>query len=515
MVYFSAVISNGKLTAALWPARLVRVLRLDGMSPVARMLFWIFGLIVFGSCIAAVALDDLRLLVAPVLAFGLFLAVADVKRLYLLLWATIPISTEVSLPNGVGTDLPDEPLMILLFGIGMIMIVSRLHKFSFRLLLHPITLFLLLHLAWIGLTTIHSDDLLVSLKFFLAKSWYIVVFYVMGYLLIRGERDWRQWFYWVIIPLLLTVVVVVVRHALAGFTFDSINSVLNPFYRNHVSYALMLGVITPFIWFFRHRIPGRYGGILLTLFVIIAIYFAYTRAAYLGLLTAVAGYWIMRLRLTRVVLVVTIAGALITYTQLAKDNRYMDYAPDYYRTITHYEFDNLIEATYKLEDISTMERFYRWIAGFYMIADQPLLGFGPGNFYGFYKSYTDENFVTYVSHNPERSGIHNYFLMTAVEQGLPGLVIFILLIAVVLLKAEWMYRKLPEGLPRHFLSACVAALYFILFVLLLNDMIETDKIGSVFFFCLAMIAALELRHLPTARTNTKLSDSSPDAISAP
>ena len=132
-----------------------------------------------------------------------------------------------------------------------------------------------------------------------------------------------------------------------------------------------------------------------------------------------------------------------------------------------------------------------------MIKEKPITGFGSGNFYNFYKSYADENFVTYVSKNPEQSGIHNYFLMIAVEQGVPGLVIFVLLLVVTLLKAEWLFHKLKPGYPRKLLSACVASLFFILFILLLNDMIETDKIGSFFFFCLAMIVALEHRHLPS------------------
>lgn len=467
----------------------------DVGSPSMPWLFAMLTLIVTGSSIAAVALDDLRLLILPVVFLGAFLAVVDFRKMYLLLWATIPISTEVVLPNGVGTDLPDEPLMLLLFGIGTLVIISRLHTLSFRLLLHPITIFLLLHLAWIGITTIQSDNLLISVKFALAKTWYIVVFYALGYLLIKRESDGIAWLRWVLVPLLLTVGVVMIRHALEGFSFDSINSVLNPFYRNHVSYALMLGVMMPFIWFFRNRIVGRNGGLVLCGVLLIAIYFAYTRAAYLGLVTAAVGYWIIRLRLTRYVLIGALAAVIFVFTELAQDNRYIDYAPDYYKTITHYEFDNLIEATYKLEDISTMERFYRWIAGFYMISEKPITGFGPGNFYTFYKPYTDENFVTYVSHNPERSGIHNYFLMTAVEQGIPGVVFFIALLVVVLLKAEWLFPRLPRGYPRQMLSACIAAQFFILFILLLNDMIETDKIGSLFFFTLAMIVALEYRFL--------------------
>jgi O-antigen ligase len=104
-----------------------------------------------------------------------------------------------------------------------------------------------------------------------------------------------------------------------------------------------------------------------------------------------------------------------------------EYAPDFDRTVTHYEFDNLIEATAKGEDISTMERVYRWVAGLHMISEKPVFGFGPGNFYNFYHSYTVTSFETYVSDNPEKSGIHSYYLMTVVEQGFPGLLFFLAL----------------------------------------------------------------------------------------
>jgi O-antigen ligase len=100
----------------------------------------------------------------------------------------------------------------------------------------------------------------------------------------------------------------------------------------------------------------------------------------------------------------------------------MDFAPNFERTITHTEFDNLIEATYKLEDISSMERVYRWMAGIEMIKDRFWFGFGPGTFYSNYKAYSISRFQTYVSDNPDQSGIHNYFLMTWVEQGFIGFI---------------------------------------------------------------------------------------------
>ena len=71
-----------------------------------------------------------------------------------------------------------------------------------------------------------------------------------------------------------------------------------------------------------------------------------------------------------------------------------------------------------MEDISTMERVYRWVAGVEMVKDKPIFGFGPGTFYSAYKAYTLSSFQTYVSDNVDHSTVHNYFLLTFIEQGL-------------------------------------------------------------------------------------------------
>ncbi|MBK8953719.1 MAG: O-antigen ligase family protein [Chitinophagaceae bacterium] len=113
---------------------------------------------------------------------------------------------------------------------------------------------------------------------------------------------------------------------------------------------------------------------------------------------------------------------------LAKQNdRYLQYAHDFKTTIFHKNFNEHLIATYRLKDVSTAERFYRWIAGVRMIKDNPVIGFGPGSFYPNYKEYTVPAFKTWVSNNKDHSTVHNYFLLLAVEQGLPGLFFFLLL----------------------------------------------------------------------------------------
>jgi O-antigen ligase len=79
-----------------------------------------------------------------------------------------------------------------------------------------------------------------------------------------------------------------------------------------------------------------------------------------------------------------------------------------------------------------------------MVGDKYILGFGPGGFYNYYQSYTLSQFTTYVSNNPDRSSTHNYFLMTAVEQGLPGLLIFLGIIFMYFKQAQRSLFKLEK-----------------------------------------------------------------------
>ena len=168
--------------------------------------------------------------------------------------------------------------------------------------------------------------------------------------------------------------------------------------------------------------------------------------------------------------------------------------------------ENLLEATTKLEDISTMERVHRWVAASYMIKEKPWTGFGPGTFYFHYKNYTVSSFKTYVSDNPERSGIHNYYLMVAVEQGLPGLLFYLLFCAVVMLKGEQIFHHTLDASRRRTLMAALLCFSLTNLLMLMNDFVETDKIGSLFIISVAIIVNVDLKK------GSKPSDASTEPI---
>ncbi len=453
--------------------------------------FWAFVIMTIVIINASLLLDKVYLAVIPVgLLVGLF-AIHNVKLLYYLFFFLLPFSVEVELPGGFGTNLPSEPFMIFLMGICLLLIIKNLNTIPKKLFLHPISLLVYAHIGWMLFTVVFSTHPFISLKFFLAKLWYIFPFYIMPLILLRKESDYRKLFSFLGAGVFIAIAYIWIRHAQEGFSFASSNTVVRPIFRNHVDYAIMLLLFLPFMCYMtwsnrKHRLL-KYVGIIILL---AAIYLTYTRAAQLSVVIAILALIMLRMQLSKYAIGLAIIGGIILVTFLCTDNRYLDFAPDFEKTIVHKKFDNLVEATTKMQDISTVERFYRWIAGFYMIAEKPLVGYGPSTFYSEYQSHTVTSYKTYVSHNPEKSGMHNYYLMTAAEQGIPGLLILLAMIFSVIIYGEWGIARIVDQKRKWLLSAATVAFILTNVVLLINDLLEADKVGPLYFLNMAIIVLL-------------------------
>ena len=463
-----------------------------------RWLVGAWGLLAVALSWAAIGLEAWWLAGIPVALLVLWLAVVDFRQVFFLMLACIPISIEMELPGGFGTDLPSEPLMWLLTLVSVVWLLRHGRSLDARFIRHPVSLALLCHLAWTAVCVAASTDALVSFKFLLAKGWYVIVFYGLAGHLLEQQRDFKKLLWWFFVPLALVVLSVLVRHAPTGFSFKEVNFVMGPFFRNHVMYACLLAIFLPFLWYGtywyrRFSIPWWILVLGIALFVV-GINFAYTRAAYVALVAAVGIYWLIRRRWLKVAVLSFALGLTGLAMVVTRGDNWLEFAPNFERAVTHTRFDNLLEATTKLEDISTMERVYRWVAASYMIQDHPLVGFGPGNFYFNYKNYTVSSFKTYVSDNPERSGIHNYYLMVTVEQGLPGLFFFLALCVTIIFIGQRVYHQTADPDRRRMLVAAVLSFILITMLMLMNDFVETDKIGSLFFICAAILVNTDLKN---------------------
>lgn len=360
---------------------------------------------------------------------------------------------------------------------------------------HPVTLMLAVHFLWIGIAAAGSEHPLISIKFLLAKSWYLAAFIWFPLLTLQNRKHFSLSFIALYISLLGVTLVVLARHFQMDFLFARINEAVTPFFRNHVNYSAMIVCLLPVgIAFFRlskHKGMQRVW-ILASLFVLLtALFFAFSRGAWLALIIGLFAYLLLQYRILWQSYIIAICISVGMFFWLKHEDRYLEFAHDYQTTVFHTDFREHITATYNLKDISTAERFYRWVAAIRMSADYPVTGVGPGSFYFTYKPYAVPLFKTWVSDNPERSTVHNYYLLVLVEQGITGVVIFMLLTALFFYYVQRLFTRVQDVFYREVLRAVAVIMSMILVLNLLSDLVETDKIGSLFFTCFALLLLIE------------------------
>jgi O-antigen ligase len=359
---------------------------------------------------------------------------------------------------------------------------------------HPLIVLLLFNLAWILVTVPFSTDWLISLKFFLAKSWYMVSF-VFVPLLIFGNKKSIGYTATLFLASMLSVTLIAVwRHSFYGFRFANINDAVSPFFRNHVNYSAMLVCTIPVLVAF-YQLNKKYRSLIIAAIVValFALLFSYARGAWLALIIGGLSYWLIRKRLSLIAFFTITVLVIVSVLWLSTDDRYLNYAHDFRTTIFHKNFEEHLVATYTLKDVSTAERFNRWIAGVRMIKDNWLTGYGPNTFYYNYKPYAIPAFKTWVSDNKDHSTVHNYFLLVMIEQGAPGILFFLLIVGSMLYYAEKIYGRTEDKFYKTVALACGAMTMMIVVVNFLSDLVETDKVGSLFFLCLATLVSVDLK----------------------
>ncbi len=436
-----------------------------------------------------VTLNFIYLWVVPFVILAVYFVIIDFKWIYLFFFFILPFTIEFYFPNGMGLDLPGELILLILTGISIFFIVSNASNLDISILSNWTTKLIIIHLIWILFTSITAQNPIISIKFLLAKIWYIVPMYLMTLFLVQ-KKDVKTIVRNLVIALDILVVIVMIRHSVTGFDFSTINDAVMPLFRNHVTYAAILVVVLPYlvlVMFLQSK--GLFRMLFLTSIVIflLGIFLSYTRAAYVSVFAMPVVYFVIKFRVLKPLIVIGLILAVGVVGFLVIDDNYLNYSPDYEKTITYSDFDDIVNATYEGTDISTVERGYRWVAGYNMIKDKPLLGFGPGNFYSCYRPYTVRSFETYVSDNPEKSGIHSYYLMTIVEQGFIGFIILMILVIYSLFYGENLYHKLQDSNLKNILMAVILSMVGIYLILLINDMLESIKVGTLYFFNLALM----------------------------
>jgi len=460
--------------------------------------FWIAAALFIISFIISIIFSSPLFLIIPfvwiIIPFIFHYAVTFTGQLFWLMITVLPVSTELNLSPSLGLDFPDEILLMLLTGVFIIKLIHQPSLFPPALIRHPLFLILILHLVWIMITCFFSVDPLLAVKYFLAKTWYVIPFVVLPQLIVNSKTGFKNIAFCLVIPMVLIVLQSLIRHSFYLFSFEGIKKTLSPFFRNHVNYSAMLVCILAILWCLKKLTPQKsvYSKWIITAIVIgiTGLIFSYSRGAWIALVFGIAGGAIIHKKILKQALIIIAVLGMGTLAWLIRDNHYLKFIPDFQHTIFHTNFSDHLAATVTLKDVSDAERFYRWVAGVKMVIAKPITGFGPNNFYDNYKGYAANSFKTWVSNNPDHSSVHNYFLLTALEQGMAGLILFTALFTGMLLYTQKLYHQLHSYFYRMVALTTGIILVMIGTVNFLSDLIETDKIGSLFWLCLGVIILL-------------------------
>lgn len=450
-----------------------------------------FGCTILLLCVAVgVYAEQPLLFLAPVALLASLLFLQHPRLLFYALIVCIPWSAEVQFTPSLGTDLPDEPLMLLTAFAAVVLWLSQWRQKEKGWRFHPLLVVLFLGFCWTAVTVLASTFPLYSVKFLLAKGWYLLAFVAMPLLLKGDEKLVRNTALLLTASMLAVTVVGLYRHAWWGFSFVGVNDVLQPFFHNHVNYSALLVMTVPLqISFLQHTKNKAWRrGLFVSLAVTLAaLYLSYSRGAWLALAAGLFAFWLIKKGWLFKGFLLFTALALAAVAWLRYQDNYLQFAPDHNVTIFHQNFSEHLAATYQGRDVSTAERFYRWVAGVRMVAEKPVEGFGPTTFFHNYPAYTVPAFRTWVSNNPERSTVHNYFLLLLIEQGIPGLFFFLLLLGLLFRQAQAIYSRATDPFWKTTVAAVGSILLMQCTVNFLSDLIETDKVGSVFYLCVAVL----------------------------
>lgn len=134
-----------------------------------------------------------------------------------------------------------------------------------------------------------------------------------------------------------------------------------------------------------------------------------------------------------------------------------------------------------LSDASSRDRFYMWQAGLEMVRDKPVFGHGPGMVAAVYPRYRWPQ-----APNPGTPHLHDNFIQIAAERGVPCLVFWIWLVAL-LLRDSWRAARASDPAPAR---ASGAAAFSVLCAVIVAGAFEYNFGDSEVLMFILLVSAL-------------------------
>ena len=461
-----------------------------------RLFYWVNGIFITINSVFLIH-EFFWFTALPLVLLVIIISFLRIDILLLAITFFTPLSVNVrDIGMGFGISLPSEPLMMLLlcvFGLKVLLTGG----YNRKILTHPVSILIALHLLWMGITSISSTMPFVSFKFFLSRIWFVCLFYFLGVPLFSTLKN-IKFFIWLFCISLTVVILYTIRnHYFTGFNEKAAHWVMDPFFNDHTSYAAVIVMFIPSVLYFlfdktQHGIARGTALSFLVLFVL-AIILSYTRAAWLSIAFSFFVFLIFILKIKfRTLLIASIA--LITL--------FLSFQTEIFQKLEQNRQDSSKDISRHLKsisnistDASNLERINRWHSAWRMFLSKPIAGFGPGTYQFKYAPFQHSNEKTIISTNSGTKGTaHSEYLGPMAEQGGAGSLLFLLIIASVSFRTVKLFSATKQKEIKPILLCVFLGLVSYFIHGLMNNFLDTDKASVPFWGFIAILVALDIKN---------------------
>ncbi|MCK5857356.1 MAG: O-antigen ligase family protein [Bacteroidales bacterium] len=437
--------------------------------------------------------------VLPAVLIILMVYIFALDKIYLLIAFFTPLAidmSEIGIKANIGLSLPSEPLLL---GLMFLFIVKLFFDKNFdrRIFTHPVSISIYFYLIWMFLTSLTSEYPLVSFKFFLARLWFIIPVYFFGIMVFKNFKNIPRFIWAYVLGLFIVIPWTISQHAINGFTDHAAHWVMSPFFNDHTSYGAVLAMFIPIIFGFAiayyKKSTQKFFTALALIILLTAIYLSISRAAWASIIIAMGIFFLLRFRI-RISWILSAAAIFLFFIfsfqgqiMMKMEKNKQDSSDDF---VEHVKSMSNIAT-----DASNLERINRWMSAIRMFKERPIQGWGPGTYQFVYAPFQSVEQKTVISTNVGNRGTaHSEYLLALAEQGIIGILSFVILLLLITRTAIHNYYDIADQKVRLLGLVLFLGLTTYFAHAVFNNFLDTDKMAVPFFGIIAAIVAIDIYH---------------------
>lgn len=344
-------------------------------------------------------------------------------------------------------------------------------------------------------TACTSVDKLISIKYFVAKIWFILPMFFISNAFFQNKKNIPKFLFLFIVGISVVCIYNVVHLSFYGFADRESHYTMQPFFKDHTVLSSVVALALPVLVSLL-MIPNKIKimKVVLWIFLIfctICFIVTYSRGAWLSLIPAILFPLLIKwgFQFKHLLLLLVVGGIFIfaNFDDLV-------FSLEQNKVASSDDFSSNIESISNIStDDSNLERINRWACAIEMWKVKPHFGWGPGTYMFEYAPFQySYNYTSLSTNNGEVGNAHSEYLGALAESGWPGFLIFVLLVLAILKTAFVIFKRNFVSQDRIIAMGVICGLISYFIHGLLNNYLDTDKASVVFWSYAAILVSIHL-----------------------